>query len=169
MPRDSHRDDLIDAAVALLLESGESGFTLDAVARRAGMSKGGLLHHFSGKAALVDALGEHLDRLAADDIRDLESDPQRTIERFLRGSIETDKELDRVMVALARLGGDSATAALRRAEQGWHDLVTRVVPDPVQAEIILLVSDGLYFGALRGAGFARVDAPMLDALVERLA
>lgn len=169
MPRDSHRDDLIDAAVALLTESGESAFTLDGVARRAGMSKGGLLHHFAGKAALVDAIGIHLDTLTADYIRELEAQPDGVVERFLRSSIDTDNELDRVMVALARLGGDSAEAALRRAEQSWHDLIIRVVDDPVQAEIILLVSDGLYFGALRGGGFARVDAAMMDALVARLA
>ncbi|MDR3669258.1 MAG: TetR/AcrR family transcriptional regulator [Holophaga sp.] len=47
------RDLLLSAACAILME-GQEVLTLDAVAKRSGISKGGLLHHFPSKDALVE-------------------------------------------------------------------------------------------------------------------
>lgn len=46
---------LLDAAVALAEEQGLVGVTVQAVADRAGVTKGGLFHHFPNKQALVEA------------------------------------------------------------------------------------------------------------------
>lgn len=67
--------DLLDAAIRVLSRDGMGALTLDAVAREAGVSKGGLTHHFATKDALIAAMLEHfaqrllreLDRFAADD------------------------------------------------------------------------------------------------------
>jgi AcrR family transcriptional regulator len=40
------RDRILDAAERVILESGGRNFTLDAVAERAGISKGGLVYSF---------------------------------------------------------------------------------------------------------------------------
>jgi hypothetical protein len=66
---------LLDAAVALAEEQGLGGITVQAVADRAGVTKGGLFHHFVSKQALIDAvfdfmleeMEEALDRLIAQD------------------------------------------------------------------------------------------------------
>jgi AcrR family transcriptional regulator len=50
------REAALAAADALLSEGGVAAFTLDAVAARAGISKGGLLYHFPTKEALLAAL-----------------------------------------------------------------------------------------------------------------
>lgn len=50
----------ISAALDLLSDEGFDAITLDAVARRAGISKGGLQHHFRTKAALLDGVGHFL-------------------------------------------------------------------------------------------------------------
>ena len=50
------RDRLLDAAEAVVVRQGIANLTLDAVAGEAGMSKGGLLHHFPSKDQLVEAL-----------------------------------------------------------------------------------------------------------------
>src|SRR5205809_615370 len=47
---------LLDAAEAVVVRQGIANLTLDAVAAEAGMSKGGLLHHFPTKDRLVEAL-----------------------------------------------------------------------------------------------------------------
>jgi len=47
------RDLLLSAACSILME-GEEVLTLDAVAKRSGISKGGLLHHFPSKDALIE-------------------------------------------------------------------------------------------------------------------
>jgi AcrR family transcriptional regulator len=50
------RDGLLDAAEAVVARQGFANLTLDAVAAEAGMSKGGLLHHFRTKDLLIEAL-----------------------------------------------------------------------------------------------------------------
>jgi AcrR family transcriptional regulator len=48
-------DRILNAAEEVILESGGRNFTLDAVAARAGISKGGLVYSFATKDALVRA------------------------------------------------------------------------------------------------------------------
>ena len=50
------RDPLLDAAERVVKRDGFGNLTLDAVAAEAGVSKGGLLHHFSSKDRLVQAM-----------------------------------------------------------------------------------------------------------------
>lgn len=47
---------ILTAARAVLNRRGAKGLTIDAVAAEAGLSKGGVLHHFASKDALVAAL-----------------------------------------------------------------------------------------------------------------
>jgi AcrR family transcriptional regulator len=47
------RERLLGAAEAVVIEQGVSAMTLEAVAARAGISKGGLLYHFPSKDAIV--------------------------------------------------------------------------------------------------------------------
>ncbi len=54
--RPTPRDVLLNAAEVVIDRDGVSAFTLDAVAKEAGASKGGLLHHFPTKDALLLAL-----------------------------------------------------------------------------------------------------------------
>ncbi len=48
-------DQIFFAVMELILEGGLSAVTLSSVCRRAGISKGGLMHHYPSKEALVDA------------------------------------------------------------------------------------------------------------------
>lgn len=48
------KDALIRAALALLEENGESGFTVDDVLKRSGISKGSMYHHFQDFDDVVD-------------------------------------------------------------------------------------------------------------------
>ena len=54
--RSNSRDLILDATEALALDAGASRVTLDAVAERAGVSKGGLLYNFPSKGALLEGL-----------------------------------------------------------------------------------------------------------------
>jgi len=53
------REKLFCAALCVALEQGFGHVTLASVARKAGMSKGGLLHHFSTKSHLIAAMLKH--------------------------------------------------------------------------------------------------------------
>ncbi len=50
------RTRILDAAEAIIQARGVAGLTLEAAARDAGVSKGGLLYHFASKEALLAAL-----------------------------------------------------------------------------------------------------------------
>ncbi|MDR6433496.1 TetR/AcrR family transcriptional regulator [Brucella pseudogrignonensis] len=54
-PREIDHDRVLDAAEAVMVESEGRGFTLDAVAERAGVSKGGLVYAFASKDELIAA------------------------------------------------------------------------------------------------------------------
>ena len=68
------RQQLLEVAAKLSLEKGPASVTLDAVSQAAGVSKGGLLHHFPNKLSLLDGLfadlTEKLDRALADWMRE---------------------------------------------------------------------------------------------------
>jgi AcrR family transcriptional regulator len=56
------RTRILDAVERIVLARGVAGLTLEAAAREAGISKGGLLYHFASKEALLTGL---IERLAA--------------------------------------------------------------------------------------------------------
>lgn len=56
IPPQPARERLLDAAERLVLETGAGHLTLDAVAKFAGVSKGGLLYHFPSKDSLLEAM-----------------------------------------------------------------------------------------------------------------
>jgi AcrR family transcriptional regulator len=62
MARPNARQLLLDAAEQIVSESGAAHLTLDAVAERAKVSKGGLLYHFPSKEALLSAMIERFVR-----------------------------------------------------------------------------------------------------------
>ena len=54
--RKSSREKILDAAAELVAEIGAGRLTLEAVAEKAGLSKGGLLYNFPTKDALLQAM-----------------------------------------------------------------------------------------------------------------
>lgn len=63
MSRSASTDTILDAAEAIVCESGAAHMTLDAVAERAQISKGGLMYRFPSKEALLQAMiGRLIDR-----------------------------------------------------------------------------------------------------------
>ena len=53
------RNAVIQAALAIIARDGPGRLTLDAIARESGVSKGGLMHQFRNKEAVIKALLEH--------------------------------------------------------------------------------------------------------------
>lgn len=170
------RELVLDAFEALLISDGERAATMDATARTAGVSKGGLLYHFASKDALEAGLIERLDALVTADIAEMASAPEGPVAFFVRTSAMSDDPLDRAIISVSRLaqGGHApAGAALRSVRERWADELRPHVADQTALDLVMLVSDGLYYNnALEGDGIAGpvpTDAAMsaLIALVER--
>jgi AcrR family transcriptional regulator len=60
-PREKRIEDIIRAALEEFLEKGYEGASMEAIARRANMSKGGLYHHFNSKDEILLACNQKLD------------------------------------------------------------------------------------------------------------
>ncbi|WP_251151616.1 TetR/AcrR family transcriptional regulator [Cellulosimicrobium sp. Marseille-Q4280] len=157
-PPPAARPKVLRAFAALLVEHGERAATLEAVAERAGVSKGGLLYHFGSKDALVDGLVDHLRELTAADVAVMRAAPAGPVDYLLRTSTVVDGEFELVYLAVSRLA-QGAYPRAREALDGAHDAWTRAVldevGDPVVARAIVLISDGLY-------AHAAFDGAVLD-------
>ena len=71
------KSSLLDAAALILINKGIQAFTLDLVAKEAGVSKGGLLHHFANKKALLDGLFmREVESFRQDIVSTMQSDPE---------------------------------------------------------------------------------------------
>src|SRR3546814_7004181 len=85
------RRSLIDCAARSVAEAGVGGATIQAVADAAGVTKGGLLHHFPGKQILIEALfADLLEQLDAQLDAQLEGELEgdaRSYGRFTRAHL----------------------------------------------------------------------------------
>ena len=97
------RESVLDAFEAILIDDGERAATMDATARAAGVSKGGLLYHFGSKDALETGLLERLGTLVDADIAAITSAPEGAVAYFLRSSVMHNDPLDRAIIATSRL------------------------------------------------------------------
>lgn len=164
------RDSVLDAFERLLVDDGERAATMDATARAAGVSKGGLLYHFASKEALERALLERLAALVDADIAAMDAAPEGPVAFFVRTSVMADEPLDRALIAASRLaqgGHAEASDALREVRARWETALRPHVRDDTALDLVLLVSDGLYYNnALPVSGSEPVPrGAALDALV----
>ncbi|MEB4613522.1 TetR/AcrR family transcriptional regulator [Leucobacter sp. M11] len=145
-PQTPARERVLDAYVSLLIDAGERAATLDAVARTAGVSKGGLLYHFPNKDALVAGLIERLDEGVAEDVAAFDADDVDPIDYFIRTSVNENTPYDRAIVATLRIATENEAArnAILRMRQTWRDALSRELDDPALIDVVLYVSDGMH-------------------------
>jgi len=116
------RETIIDAAEDVVLESGARHLTLDAVAARAHVSKGGLLYHFPNKEALLHGM---LDRRVArlEESRQqklalLPREARSVIIAHVRSQLERDERTNKLAVAfLAAVAHDPQLLVPYQKEQ----------------------------------------------------
>ena len=104
--------------------------------------------------------------------------PEGVVAAFVRTSVQTGSPLDRAIIAASRLaqtGHAEASDALRRVRELWEEALRPHTRDETALQLVLLVSDGLYFnsalatGALPGPLPRGAELDALIALVERAA
>ncbi|MCL8026858.1 TetR/AcrR family transcriptional regulator [Nocardioides bruguierae] len=162
---------ILDAAGRALLTHG-AGASLEVIARVAEVSKGGLLHHFPSKDALLVALGAHLEAQFEEHVEaqlDPEDDaPGRLLRAYVRASLD---QLDATQVReeITLLALISAVPeATQDARDAWHRWRERLAADGLDAgrtHVIVRAADGVSAASLFDGD---VDAGEVDALREEL-
>jgi AcrR family transcriptional regulator len=170
VPAASARDRVLDAYEELLAEQSERAATLDAVAARAGVSKGGLLYHFASKEALTTGVLDRFAALIDEDVALMQAAEDGPVDYFLRTSIPTDSRFERAIVAIARLAQAAdprARDALASAQRRWLEVLQDAVGDPLVARTIMLIGDGMYYNTalLPAANTVLRDETDIDDLV----
>lgn len=166
------RDRILDSLETLLLEHGMTKMTLDNVAAAAGVSKGGLLYHFKTKDALVAAMVRRLAVQADRQRADAAAGGTSVAEWYLQPpGCDSEKEIAlyrSTLAALRSLDGNSGEVqdAVTDMMQQWDEGLRTEIDDPVQAEIIRLVGDGIYLGAV--LDLPAVDRELHTRVVDRL-
>ncbi len=189
------RTDLLGAATRLILERGAASVTLEAVAKEAEVSKGGLLYHFPNKDALVEGLLEHyaatfyaqVTALAADEpaTDKLDTDESTTrpkgaplLRAYVRATFAEDSASRELGAAV--LGAVLLKPALlhsyRERLQELGAALEQGTSDPTRAAVVRLAVDGLWFSELLGVTTLSSDArealeremlALLDTLEEK--
>jgi AcrR family transcriptional regulator len=161
----SARERVLDA-YADLVAGGDSP-SLEKVAAAAGVSTGGLLYHFASTTALRDGL---VARALADTDSALERAAASGLaaRAWLRLSVpdEAQRRLWAGLLATVRLVGSDAGLPPQLAEhvERWQRLIDEL-GDPVRAEVVRLVGDGLLLQSLSGTS---PDAAAVEALADHL-
>ena len=174
--RPNSREAMLDAAQDVVLEGGAGKLTLDAVAKRAGVSKGGVMYNFPTKEALlkamVERLVEHNRHAHAQVTASLPDRPGRSLKAYVMNSVRALDVDDRVSGALlAALNSDRALLA--PVAEYFHGRFAKLVQDVPfeQAALVYLATEGLWtqellqlspFNARQRAQLVRMLVRMAD-------
>lgn len=144
------RQKILDAALAILHDGDYlTKFSLDSVAEKAGVSKGGLMHHFPSKDALLTSVAKMvIDGFEARVNEGLKQEPQekpgRMLRSYIRAVLSDDGEQLAIIspVLLSYTGGIDG---LGSRFDYWHEMITADGIDRVTAATIRLAVDGLLY------------------------
>lgn len=169
-PQLTTRDRILNALQRLLVDEGSAAVTLERVAADAGVSKGGLLYHFKSKSELYEGLARRFRLLEEERL----ARARRTgvVEAFIRASQLESAESEAALWAMfTALRGVETLSEQARDDlmfifRGWSEALHEAIDDPVTAEIVRLVGDGLFLSALSGLPLPRPE--VVDGVLERL-
>lgn len=164
---------ILEAYVGLLYDHGTREATIDATAKRSGLSKAGLLHHFPSRQALDTELVRRLNELIDADVAAMRADLSQAVHYYFTSSMEEESPLERMVVASTRLaqrGNADASAALRRGRDLWFQVLNEALGDPVLAKLALLAGDGVsyHLDISRGNQDGFLTPDTIEQLVLRL-
>jgi len=167
------RQQLLDVTADIILDKGISGVTLDAVAKAASVSKGGLLHHFPSKQHLIDALitelyERFLQKIQARATADDCATGRRTrayLQAIVDARTDSAKQLCGILSVEAR-DNPVMQSQWRECRAMLGDQSAANGADPIMLAIVQLAADGLWLADLDGA-FENNPA-LYDQIVERL-
>jgi AcrR family transcriptional regulator len=157
-------DLILTAAERVVLRDGVTRLTLEAVAREARLSKGGVLYHFATKEALIQAMLERLIQYYEQEIaqqQQHDTEPGRWTRAYVRTKIapllsypgEADFPKSKAVSAgliVAAATNPKLLEPLRERFRAWQQAIEGDGIGATRATIIRLAVDGLWLADLLG-------------------
>ncbi|VEJ55776.1 TetR/AcrR family transcriptional regulator [Pragia fontium] len=167
------QEQLLQAASVIAARDGIAALSLNAVALQAGVSKGGLLHHFPGKQELIHALFSNLlGRMEKKIVALEQEDPlpegrfSRAYLMYIAGLGETDESRELALLSLAM----PKETVLRKCWRDWmleHLRHGDEIDRSYIGNLVRYAADGLWLSELtEGPTMTPIER---QALVSRLA
>ena len=168
------RQALLEAAERVVTEAGAAHLTLDAVAEKAGVSKGGLLYHFPSKEALVQGMiARLLELVDADEARfkaELGDVPGADLQAYVLAGFEQRPEQQTITTALLAAGANDPK--LLEPVRAWsrrnYEAKVKSKRHPIRAAMVVMAIDGLWLHELLDTSplCAKERHQLKDALLE---
>lgn len=148
------KEKILNATSQIIQTQGITSLTLEAAAKEAGVSKGGLLYHFPNKdsliSGLIDRLIESFEAILDRETGTEEAIPGHFTRSYIRASVAFDKEfLEMSSGLLAASGSNPELLTLfRDSYERWQAKLETDQINPAIATIIRLAIDGLWFAKM---------------------
>ncbi|TWU23015.1 HTH-type transcriptional repressor KstR2 [Novipirellula galeiformis] len=150
---------ILDAVMQLILAGGLPAVTLSAVCRKAGLSKGGLMHHFPSKESLVDAfleqaVGDYLNQVQQAAAPHAVGTGQRAkaiLELFLGEPTAAEPDCDCAAVMVALVQGGGGNSLVNEVHQTLLQLMREDGLSRDLSELILATIDGVWLQSIIAA------------------
>lgn len=173
----AQRHRILDAAIAMIDRDGLASLTFDSVAANAGLARGGVLHYFPSRRALIEGIDARLvERWELAMVRQLDatSGQSSTTDRhhaFVAGAHLSATRADLLSVLQSLNPGGAST------DHAWAEAVRRWVPSPPLAPtpspreidrfVARLATHGLWvYQAIYGE---QLSDDLRECLVQRIA
>ena len=145
-------DRVLDAALRIAAGEGGAALTIDAVAKAAAVSKGGVLHHFKTKDALVRGLVERLVVQFDQAVEFEQRGDKQPVGRYVRGFLRAMENPMLAVVVRALLAAvahnPDLLQPLRDHFSRCHERIDADGLDPSVAYECVLVSAALWYEAI---------------------
>ena len=137
-PHEKRTGDILDAAVAEFVEKGYENTSVESIARRAGLTKGGLYHHFGSKDEILmkanARFSEPIEKIAREAFAD--KSPSHGLKRYISSYLswwsEHERELTFIFLSLTKAVSDSK---LRGIYEGYDEEVAGFLAELYRAGI----------------------------------
>ncbi|MEC0235721.1 TetR/AcrR family transcriptional regulator [Paenibacillus kribbensis] len=166
------RELILKAASLIVHEEGVEKLTLEAVAKKAGISKGGLLYHFPNKDALILGMVEQLSTSFVTEFNERAQNDMHSKGRWTRAYMNTslsgDQDVNDLYTALsaAQFTNPQMLKLLQDEYANIQNKIENDELDPVRSTIVRLAMDGLWFAEM--FGLAPPNGEMRQKMMEEL-
>ncbi|MFA5342396.1 MAG: TetR/AcrR family transcriptional regulator [Kiritimatiellia bacterium] len=154
--RSSSRERILVAAEEVVLKEGATHMTLDAVAKKAGVSKGGLMYHFPSQRDLLQAMekrfSDYVEARIAKFRETLPASPVREIKAYILTWFVIGAEYRRAATALlAAVNREPEMLdAVRKKHLKTMARIFEASSNPERAMILALATEGVWMSELLG-------------------